>query len=187
MNLMRIYFFTATFVLFFSSTNGQAISSGICDSCRVDSLERHKEHYVYRYLTNLVGKSGDELTKPMHFQINLPKGLLGYSVFSFNQFIFFYKKNQAVCIYFDYRKDYLIMKDTAYFPNDDQVFVFSCDKLFNIDKIKEKCSKGNILIRKRINYFINKGRATILLLNIRPKKLNYFLSKVTTFKFDINR
>lgn len=130
--------------------------------------------------TSTVGLTRDtEKIYPKQFKVTLPKGIKYYELTGSTDFGIYYDKKKVFFIRIDLERN--VTGDTMYIPMRDELQRFIQSGLA-LKKSKYDIKKIEF-IESRKNVFIRKGRATILLYNIKPSEYDLFYKSANTFSF----
>jgi hypothetical protein len=130
--------------------------------------------------TSTVGLTRDtEKIYPKHFKVTLPKGIKYYELTGSTDFSIYYASNQVFFIRVDLEKN--VSGDTMYIPMQDELQRFIQSGI-TLKKSKHDIKKIDFT-ESRKNVFIRKGRATILLYNIKHREYDLFYKSANTFRF----
>lgn len=139
-------------------------------------LTADSNHLIYR--NSIPAQAHKYVCYPLPFSVNLPKGLITYEMTSMD-FKFDYSNKQYVLMQVDYWAWDLIERDTSYSPSNDEIYSF-------LDRFNAASDKNFFDLEPKHNrkqWFVQYGRAKILLFNIRSRNFRRYVSTVKTFKF----
>ena len=147
-----------------------------------DSVKLFRDSIVYVFNSNYVAKADNQLTFPLHFRVSLPPKMRSKYAFGMDSFGFLYDKKQVVYIYVDYQDHQTV--DTAYRVTDeDQLEDLLLDKMNMINDEDNLDIDKNPYNKERESWILKKGKATILLYNIRKDQYPRFLDFAHSFAF----
>jgi len=136
--------------------------------------------YIYTYDSNIQLTRDNEILCPKHFCIRVPCKIKYYESINSSDFGFYYSGNQIIFIKIDL-EDKMPVADTIYQPTREQILeVFdnaqtSNNRSHNLKEIQVLDNRKHIIMQR--------GAATILLVNIYPKKFDSFLERIQQFQF----
>ncbi len=134
-------------------------------------------HNEYIYKSKIQGRNEDEVFKPRHFKIKLPKGII-YLVQVDNKLYVEYVGKQIICVKSSYLNQQIKkQKWKQIYPDNDLLENFLLDywleRNYDVDKITK---------RQRITKIYTNGKFTILLYNIKKKNFDNYINFVKSVR-----
>ncbi len=178
MNKFIIILILGIFSVLFYSCNIMQDRDKWCDTknqefeicCRFDTMQ-------FRYFSKIYCRADREITLPIHFTTNLPKGLKKLAYYSSSEFYFLYPGKQLIFISLDLSSKHKL-NDTTYIPTlveMEDMFLNSCE--IGPDLAKDGLKQG----KNRTSLIIQKNNAKILLFNIKEENLPCFRETLKSF------
>lgn len=136
--------------------------------------------FIYTYNSNIQLTRDNETLIPKHFWIRVPCNIKYYESINSSDFGFYYRGKQIIFIKIDLENK-MPVADTIYQPTREQILEVldhaqtSNDRRYNLIEIPVLDNRKHIIMQR--------GTATILLVNIYPKKLDSFLEGIQQFQF----
>jgi len=131
----------------------------------------------FSYYSKIGSRADREITLPIHFTTNLPKGLKKLAYYSSSDFYFLYPGKQLIFITIDLSSKHKL-NDTTYIPTlveMEDMFLNSCE--IGSDLAKDGLKQG----KNRKSLVIQTNNAKILLFNIKEENLPCFRDSLQSF------
>jgi len=152
------------------------------ENSHFDTTLSYPDSIIYLFNTDVIPKADAEPVRPMLFKIKLPPGLMSTYTAGFDAFGFRYPEKQAVYVYLD--RFSVNTQDTAFHITEEvSIERLLLDKLSLINHINQMDVNNNPFNPVRDTWVIKRGKATILLYNIRKEDITRFRDYATCFTF----
>lgn len=136
------------------------------------------DHVTFNYDSEIIYTMDEEIIYPRKFSINLPKDFKTFKFIGSEDFIFYYKNQQAIYIKINLRLSNVI-NDTIYTPSLNQIDSIIDLADTEIGIIKNSAVKFS---RNRKHQVISRKGGVVLLYNIRQTNYNNFFNNIRSFE-----
>ena len=132
----------------------------------------------YIYKSKIYGKSDDEIFRPRHYKIKLPKGII--SLIQINNILYVeYEGKQIICVESNYFNNKTKKEKWKLINPDNEMterllLQYWEDRNYNVDKIYTK--------KQRVTKLYSNGIFAVLLYNIKKKNFDTYLNLVKSIK-----
>ena len=141
-----------------------------------------QDSLVYQFKPKVSPRADNGYVHPLFFRIKLPAGLLHSYSSGFDSFGFLYPDKQVIYVYLNRLSQNV--RDTSYLvPGDDEIDRLLLDDLNTVNSSSKLDIDNNPFDPKRGTWLIKRGKATILLYNIRKENMTRFLRFAGSFTF----
>jgi len=145
-----------------------------------NNFKASNKDLIYTYDSNIQLTRDNETIIPKHFCIRVPSDIKYYESINSSDFGFYYSGKQIIFIKIDLENK-MPVADTIYQPTREQILEVlahaqtSNNRSHSLNKIQ--------ILDNRKHMIMQRGAATILLVNIYPKKFDSFLEGIQQFQF----
>lgn len=180
MKIYKIIFYSfLNLVLLIGCSGSSKIGRKICSEPWVKYFTCYPSHVTLMYDSEIYYTADSEKTYPKPFKIDLPNKILSFKFIGSEDFIFYYRRNQAIYIKIDLEGATSNL-DTIYIPTKTQIedILDKADIDIGIilyQQISEKYNRKFLVIEKQ--------SATILLFNILKDNIDRYSNLVKGIEF----